>query len=120
MFRWPEVNGGDADVPRRRGTRSLFALESDRQTQLDDRRELSRPDHSSVTAEVDGFAVGRVEGLVPARVPPGVYPHGVMPWLELRFERLVVFERAYALAVDEHLERTGRAGVQCRSLHVSA
>lgn len=79
MFRWPEVNGGDADVPRRRDTRSLFALESHHQTRLDDRRELSRPDHSSVTAEVDGFAVGRVEGLVPARVPPGLYPHGVMP-----------------------------------------
>jgi hypothetical protein len=28
-----------------------------------------------------------------------------MPWLELRLERLVVFERAHALAVDEDLER---------------
>jgi hypothetical protein len=28
-----------------------------------------------------------------------------MPWLELRLERLVVFERAYDLAVDEDLER---------------
>ena len=92
MFRWPEVNGGDADVPRGPGTILLFTLERDRQIRLGEGREVSRPDHSSVTAEVDGFAVGRVEGLVPARVPPGLYPEGVMPRLERCLERLAVFE----------------------------
>ena len=69
-----------------------FALERDREVGLDDRRDVPWPDHGSVAAEVDDFAIGNVERAIVAGVPAGPDGYGVTSWLEWRLDRFMTFE----------------------------
>jgi hypothetical protein len=52
----------------------------------------------------DAFAVGHLEGQSPARVPAFAYSYGVVPGFERRLQRVVEFDRADGLAVNQDLE----------------
>jgi hypothetical protein len=83
---------------------SSFALERDRQVGRDDRRDIPRPHHRSVAAEVDGLAVGHLEGFGTACVPAGPDLEGVTPGLNGHLDRLMPVDRSDAAAVERYLE----------------
>jgi hypothetical protein len=50
------------------------------------------------------LGIGRLNGEFSARVPAFAHPYGVASRFERRLERLVVFDRAGGLAVNQDLE----------------
>jgi len=45
-----------------------------------------------MSTEVDDFAIGDRERVVPAGVPACPYPKGMRSWLKRRFDRLVALD----------------------------
>jgi hypothetical protein len=67
-------------------------------------RNVHRPDHGSMAAEVDDFPIGYIERVISARVPALPYSYGVTPGIKRCRDRLMVHERADGLGVNRDLE----------------
>jgi hypothetical protein len=77
-----------------------------RQVRLEDRSDVSRPHHRSVTAEVDDFAIDALEVSRSARVASGPSSQAVMPGFEGSLGRVTALDAGDDLAVHCDIERS--------------
>ena len=91
---------GLADAGERVVSVRLLAYVFDGQAGDGDRREKERQKPLAGASEGDDFALGRVEGLSPARVPAIADLQSVTSRLDWRLDRVVHFERPDTLTVN--------------------